>query len=71
MVRQRVAQREIVGRASPPPPVTSSRQAVAVFIRPQGGGLEYIAAPEAVRLVDVPAAPRCLSGLPAPGDGGA
>ena len=29
---------------------------VAVFIRPQGGGLEYIAAPESVRLMEAPGA---------------
>jgi hypothetical protein len=48
----------------------SPRQAAAVFIRPQGGGLEYIAAPDAVRLVNVPAgpapAPAASPGCPHP-----
>lgn len=45
---------------------SARKGAVAVFIRPRGGGLEYVAAPEAVRLVDVPAAGGASPGCPHP-----
>ncbi|GAA2623222.1 hypothetical protein [Streptomyces axinellae] len=43
---------------------SAPKGAVAVFIRPQGGGLEYVAAPESVRLVEPPGARGASPGCP-------
>ncbi|GAA2623156.1 hypothetical protein [Streptomyces axinellae] len=45
---------------------SARKGAVTVFIRPQGGGLEYAAAPEAVRLVEPPGARGASPGCPHP-----